>query len=77
MSQTEFAYKIVDKKRKAGEKARATITKVQIVKAMEIFGAKAKDQEQQLYSVYDALSTGSLSKRRTMVFVCCLLFVVT
>ena len=33
----EFPYKIVDKKRKPGLKAKATITKVQAVKAADIF----------------------------------------
>jgi len=51
LSEVEFPYKIVDKKRKPGLKAKATITKVQLVKAVEIFKAKAKDPEQQLYAI--------------------------
>jgi hypothetical protein len=41
----------VDKK-KPGLKAKATITKVQLVKAAEIFKDKAKDPEQQLYTIH-------------------------
>ena len=52
MSEVEFQYKIVDKKRKPGLKAKATITKVQLVKASEIFKDKAKDPEQMLYAIY-------------------------
>lgn len=52
MSEVEFPYKIVDKKRKPGLKAKATITKVQLVKAAEIFKDKAKDPSQQLYAVH-------------------------
>ena len=52
MSEVEFPYKIVDKKRKPGLKAKATITKVQLVKAVNIFKDKAKDPEQQLYAIY-------------------------
>jgi hypothetical protein len=52
MSEVEFLYKIVDKKRKPGLKAKATITKVQLVKAAEIFKEKAKDPEQQLYAIH-------------------------
>ena len=52
MSEVEFPYKIVDKKRKPGLKAKATITKVQLVKAADIFKDKAKDPEQQLYAIY-------------------------
>jgi len=44
MSQVEFPYKIVDKKRKPGLKAKATITKVQVVKAADIFKEKPKTQ---------------------------------
>ncbi len=51
MNETEFPYKIVDKKRKPGLKAKATITKVQLVKAVDIFKDKAKDPEQQLYAI--------------------------
>jgi hypothetical protein len=42
----------VDKKRKPGLKAKATITKVQLVKAAEIFKDKAKDPEQLVYAIY-------------------------
>jgi hypothetical protein len=42
----------VDRKRKSGLKAKATITKVQLVKAAEIFKEKAKDPEQQLYAIH-------------------------
>lgn len=52
MTDVEFPYKIVDKKRKPGLKAKATITKVQLVKAAEIFKDKAKDPEQQLYAIH-------------------------
>lgn len=52
MTDVEFPYKIVDKKRKPGLKAKATITKVQLVKASEIFKDKAKDPEQQLYAIH-------------------------
>ena len=52
MNEIEFPYKIVDKKRKPGLKAKATITKVQLVKAAEIFKDKAKDPEQALYSIH-------------------------
>ena len=52
MSELEFAYKIVDKKRKPGQKAKATITKVQLVKAAEIFRDKAKDPQQELYAIH-------------------------
>lgn len=48
----EFPYKIVDKKRKPGLKIKGPITKVQVVKASEIFKEKAKDPEQQLYAIY-------------------------
>jgi len=52
LSKIEFPYKIVDKKRKPGLRAKATITKVQLVKAAEIFKDKAKDPEQQLYAIH-------------------------
>jgi len=52
MNEIEFPYKIVDKKRKAGLRAKATITKVQLVKAVEIFKDKAKEPEQQLYAIH-------------------------
>ena len=52
MSEVEFPYKIVDKKRKPGLKAKATITKVQLMKAGELFKDKAKDPTQQLYSIH-------------------------
>ena len=52
MSEVEFQYKIVDKKRKPGLKAKATITKVQLVKAAEIFKDKAKDPQQELYAIH-------------------------
>lgn len=52
MTEVEFPYKIVDKKRKPGLKAKAPITKVQQVKAVEIFKDKAKDPEQLLYAIY-------------------------
>lgn len=52
MTEVEFPYKIVDKKRKPGLKAKATITKVQLVKAVEIFKDKAKNPEQQLYAIH-------------------------
>lgn len=55
MSKVEFPYKIVDKKRKPGLKAKATITKVQLVKAAEIFKEKAKDPEQQLYAIQGSI----------------------
>ena len=42
----------MDKKRKPGLRAKATITKVQLVKAAEIFKDKAKDPEQQLYAIH-------------------------
>jgi len=48
----EFPYKIVDKKRKPGLKAKGPITKVQQVKAVELFKSKAKDPDQILYAVY-------------------------
>ena len=48
----EFPYKIVDRKRKPGLKTKATITKVQLVKASEIFKDKAKDPQQELYAVH-------------------------
>lgn len=41
MNETEFPYKIVDKKRKPNLRAKA-ITKVQLVKAADIFKDKAK-----------------------------------
>ena len=47
----EFPYKIVDKKRKQGLKAKAPITKIQQLKAVEIFKNKAKDPDQVLYAV--------------------------
>ena len=47
----EFPYKIADKK-KPGLKAKTAITKVQLVKAAEIFKDKAKDPEQMLYAIY-------------------------
>ena len=52
MSEVEFPYKIVDKKRKPGLKAKATITKIQLVKAAEIFKDKTKDPGQQLYAIH-------------------------
>jgi hypothetical protein len=52
VTEVEFPYKIVDKKRKPGLKAKATITKVQAVKAVEIFKDRAKDPEQQLYAIH-------------------------
>jgi hypothetical protein len=52
MADVEFPYKIGDKKRKPGLKAKATITKVQLVKAAEIFRDKAKDPEQELYAIH-------------------------
>jgi len=52
LSEISFPYKIVDKKRKPGIKEKATITKVQLVKAVEIFKDKAKDPEQQLYAIH-------------------------
>jgi hypothetical protein len=52
LTDVEFPYKIVDKKRKPGLKAKATITKVQLVRAAEIFKDKAKDPEQELYSIH-------------------------
>ena len=52
MSEIEFPYKIVDKKRKPGLRAKATITKVQLVKAAEIFKDKAKDPQQELYAIH-------------------------
>jgi hypothetical protein len=52
VTEVEFPYKIVDRKRKPGLKAKATITKVQLVKAAEIFKDKAKDPEQQLYAIH-------------------------
>jgi hypothetical protein len=52
LSEVQFPYKIVDKKRKPGLKAKATITKVQLVKAVEIFKDKAKDPEQQIYTIH-------------------------
>jgi hypothetical protein len=52
MTEVEFPYEIVDKKRKPGLKGKATITKVQLVKAAEIFKEKAKDPEQQLYAIH-------------------------
>ena len=55
MSNIEFPYKIVDKKRKPGLKAKATITKVQVAKAAEIFKEKAKDPEQQLYAIQGSI----------------------
>jgi hypothetical protein len=42
----------VDKKRKPGLKAKATITKVQLMKTVEIFKDKAKDPEQELYAIH-------------------------
>lgn len=52
MSEVEFPYKIVDKKRKPGLKTKATITKIQTVKASDIFKDKAKDPQQMLYAIY-------------------------
>jgi hypothetical protein len=52
LNEIEFPYKIVDKKRKPGLKAKAPITKVQMVKASDIFKDKAKDPEQMLYAIY-------------------------
>lgn len=52
MIDVEFPREIVDKKRKPGLKAKATITKVQLVKAVEIFKDKAKDPEQKLYAIH-------------------------
>jgi hypothetical protein len=52
MTEVEFPYKIVDKKRKPGLKAKAPITKVQVVKAVEIYKDRATDPEQQLYAIY-------------------------
>ncbi len=52
MSEVQFPYKIVDKKRKPGLKAKAAITKVQLVKAAEIFRDRAKDPEQMVYAIY-------------------------
>jgi hypothetical protein len=49
---TEFPFKIVDKKRKPGLKAKAPITKVTLERAGDIFKAKAKDPEQMLYAIY-------------------------
>jgi hypothetical protein len=43
---------IVDKKRKPSLKTKAPITKVQLVKAAEIFKDKAKDHEQVFYVIY-------------------------
>ena len=60
MSEVEFPYKIVDKKRKPGLKAKAIITKVQLVKAADIFKDKAKDPEQQLYAVYGRVTDRDL-----------------
>jgi len=51
LTEISFPYKIVDKKRKPGLKDKATITKVQLVKAAEIFKDKARDPEQQLYAI--------------------------
>ena len=48
MSELEFPYKIVDKKRKPGLKAKATITKVELVKASDVFKDKAKDPKNQM-----------------------------
>jgi len=42
----------VDQKRKPGLKAKATITKVQLVKAVDVFKDKAKDPKQQLYAIH-------------------------
>jgi len=56
----EFSYKIVDKKRKPGLKAKATITKVQLVKAVDIFKDKAKDPEQQLYAIHGRVTDREL-----------------
>ena len=52
MSEAQFPYKIMDKKRKPGLTRKTTIAKVQLVKAAEIFKDKAKDPEQQLYAIY-------------------------
>jgi len=46
----------VDKKRKPGLKAKAPITKVQQVKAVEIFKDRAKDPEQLLYAIYSRVN---------------------
>jgi len=51
LTEISFPYKIVDKKRKPGLKEKATITKIQLVKAVEIFKDKAKDPEQQLFAI--------------------------
>jgi hypothetical protein len=51
VTEVEFPCKIADKKRKPSLKAKATIMKVQLLKAVEIFKDKAKDPEQQLYAV--------------------------
>jgi len=58
LSEVEFPYKIVDKKRKSGLKAKATITKVQLVKAVDIFNDK--DKEQQLYAIYGRVTDRDL-----------------
>jgi hypothetical protein len=52
LSEIDFPYKIVDRKRKPGLKARAPITKVQMAKASDIFKDKAKDPQQMLYAIY-------------------------
>ena len=51
-NECRIPYKITDKKRKPGQKAKATITKVQLVKAAEIFRDKAKDPGQMLYAIH-------------------------
>ena len=57
MSEVKFPYKIVDK-RKPGLKEKATITKIQLVKAVDIFNDK--DKEQQLYAIYGRVTDRDL-----------------
>ena len=52
MTEIEFPYQIVDKKREAGLKSKAQITNIQEVKAGQIFGEKARDPAQSVYAIY-------------------------
>jgi len=52
LTEIEFPYQIVDKKREAGLKSKAPITAIQEVKAGQIFGEKARDPAQLVYAIY-------------------------
>jgi hypothetical protein len=53
LTDIEFPYEIVKpKQRKPGIKAKATITKIELMKAREVYKKGAKDPEQLLYTIF-------------------------